>query len=186
MGNTALLVLDIQNGIVPALENLDPYLERLAQTIKSAREADIKIIYVTTGFRPGYPEISPRNLSFVRASKEGSFVEGSTSTQVHSAVAPLEGDIIITKHRVSAFHGTDLDITLRSLNIDALVITGMASSGAVLSTVRQAANMDCSLVVLEDLCTDVRPEFHGVLLQVFEKQAQLVSSFAWEAGLVKK
>jgi nicotinamidase-related amidase len=56
------------------------------------------------------------------------------STQIHPGVVPQPGDIVVTKRRVSAFSGSDLDAVLRSLDVDSLVLTGIATSGVVLST----------------------------------------------------
>ena len=92
----------------------------------------------------------------------------------------------MTKRRVSAFAGSDLDVVLRSLGIDALVVTGIATSGVVLSTVRQAADMDFGLIVLSDLCVDLDPETHRVLMdKVFPRQASVVTSTEWIEGLAR-
>lgn len=64
------------------------------------------------------------------------------ATAIPDDVAPQDNDIVVTKRRVSAFAGSDLDILLRSQVIDHLVLTGVATSGVVLSTLRQAADLD--------------------------------------------
>lgn len=187
MGTTVLLVLDIQNGIVGMIENSEAYLQRLAPTIDAARKAGLRIIYVTVAMRPGYPEVSARNNMFARVKDHGgSFVEGDPSTRVHSAVSPADGDILVTKRRVSAFHGTDLDVVLRSLDAETLVLAGVSTSGVILSTVRQGADMDYRLVVLEDMCVDRDQELHDTLMKMFTKQAQVVSAAEWIAGLEQK
>ncbi|KIV83841.1 hypothetical protein PV11_05830 [Exophiala sideris] len=189
MGKTVLLVLDVQNGVIDLARNTLPdyYLDRLAHTINAARQAELIVIYVAAAFRPGYPEASDRNTSTAKVKGWGAFIEGSESTQIHPAVAMKEGDILITKRRVSAFHGTDLDIVLRSLDAETLVLTGVASSGVVLSTVRQAADLDYRQIVLEDLCADTFPDVHEVLVKkVFSKQARIMLSAEWVAEIEKK
>ena len=110
--------------------------------------------------------------------------ETSEATQVHAAVAPRAGDIVVTKKRVSAFTGSDLDVVLRSLDIDSLVLTGIATSGVVLSTLRQAADLDYGLIVLRDCCADADDEVHRVLLDnVFPRQATVVQAAEWRATL---
>ncbi|BDD59066.1 hypothetical protein MAP00_004304 [Monascus purpureus] len=183
MGTTVLLVMDIQNGIIDRLEptKTRPYLTRLAPVIQSARNAGLKIIYITTAFRPGYPELSPRNTITTRVSTSGAFTEGDASTEIHPAVAPVHGrDVSITKRRVSAFHGTDLDIVLRSFDAETLVLTGLTTSGVVLSTLRQAADLDYRVLVLDDLCLDREEEVHELLVtRVFSKQARIMGSREW-------
>jgi nicotinamidase-related amidase len=85
---------------------------------------------------------------------------------------------------VSAFAGSDLDVLLRSGGIDHLVLAGIVTSGVVLSTVRQAADLDYRLTALADGCLDADPDVHQVLLQkVFTHQAEVTSIADWTAGL---
>jgi len=83
---------------------------------------------------------------------------------------------------VSAFTGSDLQVVLRSLGADTLVLTGIATSGVVLSTLRQAADLDYRLVVLSDACLDADPEVHRVLTEkVFPRQAAVRTVAQWAA-----
>jgi nicotinamidase-related amidase len=92
--------------------------------------------------------------------------------------------VIVTKRRVSAFAGSDLDVVLRANDIDSLVLAGVATSGVVLSTLRQAADLDYRLTVLADGCLDPDPEVHRILLEkVFPRQAEVVRIADWAAGL---
>ena len=84
----------------------------------------------------------------------GAFAAGVESGKIHSAVAPLAEEIVVTKHRVSAFAGTDLDLILRANGIEALILTGIITSGVVLSTLRYAADADYRLLVVGDCCSD--------------------------------
>lgn len=184
MTSTALLIMDVQQGIVERFASDDGYLTRLAAAITAARGAGIGIIYVTVAFRPGYPEVSERNKSFAAIAGTGRFTDGDPGATVHPAVAPAVGDVTVTKRRVSAFTGSDLDVLLRSGGIDHLVLAGIATSGVVLSTLRQAADLDYRLTVLADGCLDADPDVHHVLLEkVFTRQAEVTSIADWIAGL---
>jgi len=177
---TALLVMDFQADIVAMLgERAAPLLERVAGVVAAARAAKLPIIYVVVGFRPGYPEVSPRNASFAAAAKSGRFVAATPGTDIAPAVGPAAGDVVVVKHRVSAFAGTDLEMILRAREIDTLILAGIATSGVVLSTVRHAADADYRLVVVEDGCADLDPEVHRVLTEkVFVRQATVVAASA--------
>jgi nicotinamidase-related amidase len=182
--HSALLVMDYQEGIVSRFADSD-LLDRAYSAIAAARAAGLPIIYVVVRFREGYPEISPNNLSFSQI-KSGGFnlSEASPSTQVHSAIAPLPGDIIVTKRRVGAFSGSDLDVVLRSQGITSLVLAGIATSGVVLSTLRAAADMDYRITVLSDCCADSDEEVQRVLMEkVFPRQADVTTAKAWEQSL---
>jgi nicotinamidase-related amidase len=154
-------------------------LETLGSAVKAARACGVPVIYVRVAFRDGTPEISPNNRTFLALGRSG-LGESDPSTQIHAAVAPEPGDIIVTKRRVSAFSGSDLEVILRSLGVGSLTLTGIATSGVVLSTIRQAADLDYRLTVLADGCLDADPEVHRVLTEkVFPRQADVVRVADW-------
>ena len=184
MTSTALLVMDVQQGIVDRFGGDEGYLPRLAAAVEAARGAGIRVIYVTIAFRAGHPEVSERNRSFAAIAGTGRFADGDPGAAIHPAVAPASGDVIVTKRRVSAFTGSDLEVVLRAGGIDSLVLAGIATSGVVLSTLRQAADLDYQLTVLADGCLDADPEVHRVLLEkVFPRQADVVRIADWTASL---
>jgi nicotinamidase-related amidase len=181
--SSALLVMDFQTAVVEmiATEN-DALLAQTAKLVDATRKAGMRVIYVVVGFRAGYPEVSPRNSSFGPLRESGRFAEGSPGMEVHAAVAPKPGDVTVTKHRVSAFAGTDLDMILRANGIDTLILAGIATSGVVLSTVRHAADADYRIVVVEDCCADRDPEVHRVLTEkVFARHAVVKAAEVVEA-----
>jgi nicotinamidase-related amidase len=185
MTSTALLIMDVQQGIVERFAGDDDgYLGRLATAIPAARAADVMVGYVTIAFRPGYPEVSDRNKSFAAIAGTGRFADGDPSTAIPDAVAPAPGEAVVIKRRVSAFTGSDLDVLLRARRIEHLVLAGIATSGVVLSTLRQAADLDYRLTVLADGCLDADPEVHQVLVgKVFPRQAEVTSVAEWAASL---
>jgi nicotinamidase-related amidase len=81
-------------------------------------------------------------------------------------------------------HTALLIMDVQSLDIDALVLTGIATSGVVLSTLRQAADLDYQLTVLKEGCSDHDDEVHHVLLdKVFRRQATVVQTDKWVGSL---
>src|SRR5579872_5262722 len=161
----ALLVMDMQQGIVRRFGDPQVLLGQIAVAIGAARAADIPVIYIVVRFRKGYPEVSARNRSFSALRDAGPAMEESNpATEIHPNVAPHEGDVVVTKRRVGAFSGSDLDVVLRALQVEGLVLTGIATSGVVLSTVRAAADLDFRCTVLSDCCADADEEVHRVLM----------------------
>ena len=181
MSKTALMVMDLQNGIVSRLASDPAYITRIQHVIAKARKAEMQIIYVVVKFRKQYPEVSSRNKAFAALTSGAmNLNEGDESTEVHDAVAMQPGDILVTKRRVGAFSGSDLDVVLRSQEIDHLVLTGIATSGVVLSTLRVAADMDYKITVLSDCCLDRDDEVHRVLMEkVFPSQADVITAKEW-------
>jgi nicotinamidase-related amidase len=176
----ALLVMDFQTLIVDNYAaGAEPLLDRTAKLIAAARTAGMRVIYVVVGFRPGYPEVSDRNATFKGLKASGALAAGAENAKIHPAVAPLAEEIVVTKHRVSAFAGTDLDLVLRANGIETLILTGITTSGVVLSTLRHAADADYRLLVVGDCCSDGDEETHRVLLEkVFPWQATITTAAA--------
>jgi nicotinamidase-related amidase len=145
--------------------------------IAMARGAGMMVIHVVVAFRPGHPEVSPRNTGFSALKANGMLTAGSEGAAIHPAAAAREGEPIVVKHRVSPFVGTDLETLLRANGINTLVLAGVHTSGVVLSTVRHAGDLDYRLVVVRDCCADPDAELHAMLLdRVIARQADVVTT----------
>ena len=176
---TAVLIMDFENDILGTIpqDAREALLERTSIVLKEARQAQLPIIYVVIRFREGYPDVNLQNKLFRGLKGSGRLLEGTPGAEIDAKVAPHSGDIVVTKRRVGAFSTSDLETVLRSKNISTLVLFGISTSGVVLSTVRWAADMDYSLVVVSDLCADGDPEVNRVLMdKVFPWQATVVTS----------
>jgi nicotinamidase-related amidase len=148
----------------------DQLTANLHAAITAARTAGVRIIYVVVGFRKGFPEISDANKSFsaIRQNMPAAALRGLEEPAVDAAFVPQPEDIVVTKRRVSAFAGSDLEVILRAHRVEHL----------------QAADMDYRLSVLSDGCADLDPEVHNVLLnKVFPRQADVMTTEQWIAGL---
>jgi nicotinamidase-related amidase len=96
-------------------------------------------------------------------------VEGAAVTEVVSPLAPRPGDFTVFKHRYSPFDNTDLELLLRNLRIDTLVIGGVNTNNCVLCSCFEAFNRDYRVVLMEDVCASMNgPEYHLAALKVIE------------------
>ncbi len=180
-----LLVMDFQHGIVERF-NGSPTVAAAARALGAARAARIPVIFVRVAFRPGLPEVGEGNPIFgrIKEADPDAYIETHPATQIHASVSPLAGEPVVMKRRVSAFTGSDLDVLLRAAGAGTLVMAGIATSGVVLSTLRQAADLDYRITVLADACADADPEVHRVLTEkVFPRQALVTTADEWIAGL---
>ncbi|TGK05220.1 cysteine hydrolase [Leptospira langatensis] len=176
---TAVLIMDYQNAIVGGgyVKNPDAFLGKAAQILSLARKTGVPVIYIVVGFRPGFPEVSPNNIMFGVIKKNGGLGKDPKALDIHPSVSPQADDIVVTKHRVGAFLGTDLDMILRARGIDTIVMMGVATSGVVLSTLRYASDADYRNVVIKDLCSDRDPQVHQILTEkIFPRQADVITS----------
>jgi nicotinamidase-related amidase len=178
--NTALLVMDMQTGVIRSYPDATEVISNVARAIASARSNKIPVIYVVIGFRAGTPEISMNNKSFAATKERAGNANMDEFMKVDPAVAPLAGEIIVSKRRFSAFTGSDLEVILRAQGIQHIVLTGIATSGVVLSTVREASDKDYRITVLSDCCGDADPEVHRVLTtKVFPRQTTVITLEEW-------
>ena len=177
----ALLVMDVQHGVVARFHgSVDVLLERIAAVIGVARDASVTVVYVRIAFREGAPEVSARNRSLSEIARLAEFGADDGASRIHPAVEPHPRDPVVIKKRVSAFAGSDLEVLLRSLEVETLILSGIATGGVVLSTLRDAADRDYRILVLSDCCLDGDAEVHRVLIEkVFPRQAEVLTGKAF-------
>ena len=177
--HTALLIADFYEAMMTTIPHAVDrgVVEKTAALQRAARESGVMVCYCATVFRPGYPEIGARNKTFGQRKASGQPAVFDPLEVIHPAVAPVEGEFVVGKHRVNALYGTGLDVALRANDIHDLIILGYATSGVVLSTVRYASDLDYNLYVVEDCCSDSDVEVHEFLTgRIFPRQAEVVQS----------
>jgi nicotinamidase-related amidase len=173
--------MDCQTGIVSIYtkNDKDSFLARAASVLNHARSGGMTVIHVQVGFRPGLPEVSSRNVLFsaIKSSAQHQKLFQEPFGVIPAVIAPKEGEIVITKHRVSAFTGTDLAMILHANDIDTLVLYGIATSGVVLSTLLEASDADLRLAVIKDCCADLDSSLHDCLInKLFPSRASVLSA----------
>jgi len=178
--NTALLVMDMQTSILKSVpkEAAAAIIANVNKAIVQAHRKGIPVMYVVVGFRAGAPEISDNNKRFSTGGYKGVLTAESAKqfSQIHPDVMRREDDIVVTKRRVSAFTGSDLEVLLRGQNIRHIMLAGVSTSGVVLSTLREAADKDFQITVLTDCCFDRDEEVHRILTtKIFPHQAETLT-----------
>jgi nicotinamidase-related amidase len=175
--HAVLLVMDYQPAILANVADADELLTRTAGAIATARRRGVAVGYVRVAFvESDYAAIPETNKSFSVVAAGGGFPADSPQAAVDERVAPEPGDIVVRKTRVGAFSTTDLDEQLRARDVNTLILAGVATSGVVLSTVRDGADRDYRIFVLSDGCADRDDEVHTVLTQkVFPRQAWVIT-----------
>lgn len=176
---TAILAMDCQNSIVSIYVKEHGFIERATNLLDQARSAGMLVIHVKVGFRPGLPEVSPNNSLFsaLKNNPQHMQIFEGDKGDVHPALGPKQEDVVVTKHRVDAFAGTDLGQILRAKGIDTLVMFGIATSGVVLSTLLHASDADYRVIVVKDCCVDQDAELHAALVdRLFPKRGSVVTA----------
>ncbi len=174
-GHTVLLAMDFENDIVhengalkdvgfAAMVEQNNVLAKTARLLDAARRSSVKVIYVSVKFRPGYPERPTNDSQFAPLIQANALVEGTWGAEIHEAVTPQDGDMVVTKRAVSAFYGSDLAVLLATGGIDTLLLCGVATNFVVEGTAREATDRGYNVVIVGDCCTSASQELHDAAL----------------------
>ncbi len=151
---TALLVIDMINDFVkPGAPRENPEIReklipRLKKLILHCRAKGIPVIYACHTHRKDGSDLGV--LAQALPGTEISFIRGSEGVEVYAEIKPEEGDIVIEKHKYGAFYGTELELILRSMGKDTLIITGTATNLSCETAARDATNRDFKVVFPSD------------------------------------
>jgi nicotinamidase-related amidase len=153
-----VLIMDFQQRIVNNVASEpDSVVRNAAQVLQAARQAGVPVIYVVH--------------------RGGAFADYAPDVEIHEGVTPEEGETVITKVRPGPFSTTALDVSLREMGRDTLIVMGVATSGCVLSAVRWATDINYKFVVVADACSDADPEVHRVLTEkVYPRQGTVMTT----------
>ena len=185
---TAVLVIDMQvdfaspDGVLGQygvdMGVVAPALAAAERLVASARAAGAPVVFVGLFTTPetdspfwnermrrrgGDPET---DAALCRAGQGGSAFVGPQ---------PAPGEIIVRKARYSGFFGTDLDVQLKALGVDTLVVAGVTTECCVDSTVRDAFNLDYHVFVAADACAAYEADIHAESLKVMELNSAILT-----------
>lgn len=150
--NTALIIVDLQKGIVglPAIHPIGGIIERARALAGAFREHGLPVVLVNVaGGAPGRTE---------QPAQTGPRPEGWADIIPELHQQP--GDIVVTKRSWGAFASTDLEAQLKALCVTQVVIAGVATGTGVEATARQAYEQGFNVTLAIDAMTDRRPEAH--------------------------
>jgi nicotinamidase-related amidase len=180
--NTILLVIDLINEITDksgkmsgCVEYMEKYdvIKHVNEAISDARKDNINIIHVKVGFSENYLDNPANSPMFGAAKKSNALKLGTWGTKFHKDVDVRTEDYIVTKHRVSAFYGTDLEVILRSNRIENIRIAGVSTNMAVELTAREAHDRDYKVTVLSKACGSQTEEMHNFSLKIMSRFAEI-------------
>ena len=172
MSKSVYLVLDMENDLIhpEALGGKAPFAEqaktrgivaKTAEAIRKARAAGVLVGYVRVAFSPDYVECPRNSPVFGGIAKAGLLKLGTWGSEVHEALAPQPGDLMVIKHRVSPFYSTTLEAQLRAQGVTRIYCSGVSTQAVVQATVRDGHDRDYEMIVLEDCCTAHSAEEHA-------------------------
>lgn len=172
--NRAILaVIDIENS--PMWDDGDDLVifDKVKMLTQVARSAGLPVFYFYNYRGPGLRNISAAyirvlmNLGHEPEKMAARFEPDSDRMRVHPGLEPQPDDVIIPKDRGNAFEGTDLDLMLRTMQRETIVLVGCSTYWCVEATAWGATNKDLYVVVVEDCVRSPRPDGHDAALKQF-------------------
>jgi nicotinamidase-related amidase len=142
---TALLVIDVQNGVVANAWDRDGVLDRLATLIDRARMNDVPVVYVQH--------------------EDEELVPGTEPWQIHERIAPRDGEPVVAKRYGDAFVETILPETLARLNAGHLIVAGAQTDACIRSTVHRAMGLGYDVTLASDCHTTDDFAWDGVAIE---------------------
>src|SRR5262245_24160794 len=156
---TALLVYDMQVGIIGQIQNGPELVIRVKHLLETARTAGLRVFFMrhmslpkeATGVFQLRMAMAWQRVSTVADVKPW-FLRDSSGFQLVSELNPLPSEVIFDKITMSAFEGTPLDIALRDCGINSFIIAGVATEIGIEPTVRHGADLGYIPIVVTDAC----------------------------------
>src|ERR1700737_4647344 len=155
----ALVVYDMQVGIVTQIENGQQVTDKVVQVLAAARKAGIRVFFTRHMSLPKeLMGVSQFRMAMawqrVKSPNEVKpwFLRDAPGFHLIPEMNPLPSEAIFDKIAMSAFEGTPLDMALRDCGIDAFAIVGIAMEIGIEPTVRQGADLGYTPVVVKDAC----------------------------------
>ncbi|WP_096201792.1 cysteine hydrolase family protein [Bacillus sp. FJAT-45350] len=156
---SALVLIDIQKESQYGVQNLESVIENSKHLIEACRSQNIPVIYTRHINRA-----DGKGLSYKDPRKEDGkpvfYCTGTDAIEVMDEIAPNEGEVVIDKFRWSSFYETSLDIILRSLDVEHVMVGGLVTDGCLMTTVFDGYFRDYEINLVKDICATTNEGAH--------------------------
>lgn len=183
---TALLFFDLLEGHVnhdaASRARFAPVIANAVALLKAARAAGVLVAYAHADHRADRAttartlrDTDNRLRPLAPGDDDGPLLTGGTKeTRIIAEIAPGPQDLLVPKHRWSAFHGTYLDLALRAHGANTIILAGGSTDVGIASTAFAARDLDYNLVIVSDACTSPERDNHDQFMRrVFPRMARV-------------
>jgi len=168
----AMIIQDLQNDVIieggafadsgaPAHATSQNVVANVKGLAEAARKAGVPVIHVWYIVEPGAPGLKQNAPLFQGVKDANALVRGSWGAAPADGLEPQEGDHVVEKMRMNGFYETRLDILLRGLGVETLIITGAWTNMSIEHTARTGADKGYSMIVPEDACSSMNADWHN-------------------------
>lgn len=169
-GKAALIVVDVQNDFCHPqgvfgkrgfdLSRVEASVDTLVAFIGECRRHRMPVVFVRT-IHSDWSDCDSWRRRLKGAGKDLLNCRPDSWGAEFYKICPLSIDFIVTKHRLSAFFASDLNLVLRSRGVETLLMTGVATNVCVETTARDAVNLDYRVILVEDCCGAFSDQEHA-------------------------
>jgi gluconolactonase len=171
----ALIIQDLQNDIIgeggafaesgaPAHAQSQNVVENVKRLAEAARAAGMPVVHVWYIVEPGAPGLKLNAPLFQGVKEANALARGTWGAAPVDGLERQEGDFVVEKMRMNAFHGTTLDTLLRGLGAETIVITGAWTNMSIEHTARHGADAGYEVVVVSDGSSTINDEWQHAAL----------------------
>jgi gluconolactonase len=185
---SALIIQDLQNDVIteggafaesgaPAHAKSQNVVENVRQLADAARQAGMPVIHVHYIVEPGAPGLKQNAPLFQGVREANALVRGSWGAAPVEGLEPQAGDHVVEKMRMNGFYDTRLDILLRGLGVETLVITGAWTNMSIEHTARHGADAGYEVMIVSDGTSTTGDEWqHAALNYAVTNVGRVVST----------
>lgn len=167
---SALIALHYQNEVLHPQGKIrlgiaedgarEDLLSSARHLLDNARARRVPLVHVRIAFPRGFKGMPTNAPIFQNVVASGACEEGGWGAEFHAGFEPLPGEIVVTHDRVNAFFRSHLEEQLRQLDVNCLVMAGVATNSVVEHSARHAADMGYQVIVVADACSAARRDVH--------------------------
>lgn len=159
----AIIIIDMQNDFVEpdgvlCVAGAKPTIPAIQDLVKYGRDNGWKIIYIVREHRPSGLDVDEPRVPLFTDGKPGYCVPGTWGAEIVKGLEPEKDDLVVAKFRNSAFFNTQLDLILRRLGVNTVILAGTQYPNCVRGTANDARSYNYETVVCTDACSAKTPE----------------------------
>ena len=187
--SAAMLIQDLQNDVIieggafadsgaPAHATAQNVVENVKGLAAAARSVGLPVIHVWYIVEPGAPGLKQNAPLFEGVKEANALVRGTWGAAPADGLEPLDGDLVVEKMRMNAFHDTKLDTLLRGLGVETLIVSGAWTNMSIEHTARHAADAGYRVAVASDGTSTVDEEWQNAALNYAMQNVATVGTCA--------
>src|SRR3954470_21456096 len=173
--SAAMIIQDLQNDVIidggafadsgaPAHAKSQSVVENVAKLAAAPRQAGVPVIHVWYIVEQGAPGLKQNAPLFEGVKGSNALVRGRWGAAPAEGLEPQEGDHVVEKMRMNGFYETRLDILLRGLGVETLIVSGAWTNMSIEHTARHAADAGYRAIVASDGTSTVDDEWQNAAL----------------------